>query len=132
LDLKGIYYLHRIINKSKIGDAAVLKEIINIFKNEKIQTVSSTKYTPELNLAKGNYSKYRPDKNDKIDINNAIKALNKSNQYSHIQGAISRNNLLILEKKEGTQKMFRKIKKIKNFKKGVLVKIPKKKTRSKS
>ena len=31
LDLKGIYYIPRIIKASKIGDAALLKEIINIF-----------------------------------------------------------------------------------------------------
>ena len=32
LDLKGVYYISKIIKKSKIGDAAILKEIINIFK----------------------------------------------------------------------------------------------------
>ena len=127
LDLKGVYYFTRILKKSKMGDAALLKEIITIFKNEKINTVSSTKYTPELNLARGNYSKYRPDKKDKIDIGNALRALNKTNQHSHIQGAISRDNNVILEKQEGTQKMFYGIKKIKNMNKGVLVKFPKKK-----
>ena len=127
LDLKGVYYISKIIKKSKLGDAALLKEIINIFKKERIQTVSSTTFTPELNLSKGNYSKLKPNLKDKIDIKNAIKALNKSNQYSHIQGAVSRSNIVILEKKEGTQKMLKKIKKIKNIVKGVLVKFPKKK-----
>ena len=127
LDLKGVYYFPRIIKKSKLGDAAILKEIINIFKNEKIKTISSSFYTPELNLSKGNYSQYRPNKEDKIDINNALKVLNKSNQYNHIQAAISRDNSVILEKQAGTQNMFKKIKKIKNVNKGVLVKFPKKK-----
>ena len=127
LDIKGVYYISRIIKKSKLGDAALLKEIINIFKNEKIKTVSSTEYTPELNLSRGNYSKYEPNKNNKIDIKNALKALDKSNQYSHIQGAICRNNHIILEKQEGTRKMLKKIKKIKIFNNGVLVKFPKKK-----
>ena len=126
LDLKGVYYIPRILKKSKLGDAAVLKEIIKIFKNEKIKTISSTTYTPELNLSKGNYTKLKPDKKDKVDIINALKALNKSNQYSHIQGAVSRDNLIFLEKNEGTQKMLRKIKNIKKIKKGVLVKFPKK------
>ena len=31
LDLKGVYYMPRIIKSSKIGDAAILKEIIEIF-----------------------------------------------------------------------------------------------------
>ncbi len=127
LDLKGIYYIPRIIRKSKLGDAALLKEIINILKKENIQTISSTAFTPELNLKKGNYSKYKPDKIDKRDISNALNALHKSNQYSHIQGAVSRENTIFLEKKEGTQKMLKKIKKISNIKKGVLVKFPKKK-----
>ena len=127
LDLKGVYYISKIIKKSKLGDAALLKEIINIFKKERIQTVSSTTFTPELNLSKGNYSKLKPNLKDKIDIKNALKALNKSNQYSHIQGAISRNNIAILEKREGTQKMLKKMKKIKKIVKGVLVKFPKKK-----
>ena len=50
LDFKGVYYISKIIKKSKLGDAALLKEIINVFKKERIQTVSSTTFTPELNL----------------------------------------------------------------------------------
>ena len=127
LDFKGVYYIPRIIKKAKLGDVALFKEIIDIFKKERIQTISSTIFTPELNLSKGNYSKLKPNLKDKIDIKNALKALNKSSQYSHIQGAVSRNNIVILEKREGTQKMLKKIKKIKNITNGVLVKFPKKK-----
>jgi len=127
LDLKGVYYIPRIIKKAKLGDASLLKEIISIFKKEKIQTISSATFTPELSLSKGNYTKNKPNFKDKADIRNALKALNKSNQYSHIQGAVSRNNSIILEKREGTQKMLKKIKKLKNITKGVLVKFPKKK-----
>ncbi len=127
LDLKGVYYISRIIKKAKLGDAAILKEIIKIFKKERIQTISSTTFTPELNLSKGNYSKYKPNQKDKIDIKKALKELNKSNQYSHTQGAVSRNNAVILEKRDGTQKMLKKIKKFKNISNGVLVKYPKKK-----
>jgi UDP-2,3-diacylglucosamine hydrolase len=127
LDFKGLYYIPRIIKKARLGDAALLKEIINIFKNEKIQTIRSNAYTPELTLSKGNYSKYKPDKIDQADIDNALKQLKRSNQYNHVQGAISRNKHVIFEKKDGTQKMIKKIKKIKNINNGVLVKFPKKK-----
>ena len=34
LDFKGIYYIPRIIKSSKLGDAAILKEIIKILKLE--------------------------------------------------------------------------------------------------
>ena len=127
LDLKGIYYISRIIKKSKKGDAAILKEIINILEKEKIKTVSSTTFTPELCLSKGNYSRHKPDKLDKIDINNALKFLNKTNPHSHVQAAVSRNSTIFTEKIEGTQKMLRKIKKIRNLQNGVLVKFPKSK-----
>ena len=127
LDFKGIYYITRIIKESKLGDAAVLKEIINIFKKEGIKTISSTFFTPELNFSRGNYTKYKPDINDKRDIKNAINFLNKSKPYSYIQAAVGRNNLVISEKQKGTQDMLRNIKKNKNKINGVLVKFPKKK-----
>ena len=127
LDLKGVYYISKIIKKSKIGDAAILKEIIHIFKREGIKTISSTFFTPELNLSKGNYTKYKPNSDDKRNIKNAIKALNKSKPYSFIQAAVGRNNSVILEKRKGTQDMLKHIKKNKNKSNGVLVKFPKKK-----
>jgi UDP-2,3-diacylglucosamine hydrolase len=125
LDFKGIYYIPRIIRSAKLGDAAILKEIIKIFKKEKISTVSSTIFTPELSLIRGNYSKTRPDTQDKKDINKSIKTLSKTGAYSYSQGAVSRNNKVIaIEGVGGTQKM---LKKIKNKGNGVLVKFPKKK-----
>ena len=56
LDLKGIYYIPRIINASKLGDAAILKEIIKILAQNKIRTENSLKFNPELSLKKGNFS----------------------------------------------------------------------------
>ena len=47
LDFKGFYYISRIIKSSKLGDAAILKEIIQILKQEKINTVSSLTFNPE-------------------------------------------------------------------------------------
>ena len=51
LDFKGIYYIPRIIKSSKLGDAAILKEIIKILKQERISTVSSLTFNPKLTLA---------------------------------------------------------------------------------
>ena len=127
LDLKGVYYISKIIKKSKIGDAAILKEIINIFKKEGIKTINSTFFTPELNIPKGIYTKYKPDNIDKRDIKNAIKFLKNSKPYSYIQAAVGRNNTVILEKQKGTQDMLKNIKKKRNKINGVLVKFPKKK-----
>ena len=65
LDLKGIYYMPRIIKNSKLGDAAILKEIINILSQQSIKTISSTLFNPELSLKRGNYSKIKPNQEDK-------------------------------------------------------------------
>lgn len=128
LDLKGIYYIPRIIRSSKLGDAALLKKIVEIFKKEKIKTINSTIFTPELTLKKGNYSKFKPDSIDQIDITKAINVLNKLSDYSFTQGVVVREKKVIaLESKEGTKKMLRKIKKNKLKKSGILVKFPKKK-----
>ena len=128
LDLKGIYYIPRIIKASKLGDAAILKEIIKILNEQKIKTVNSLIYTPELSLKKGNYSKTRPNNADKRDIQKAIKILLGLGKYNFSQGTIVKNNKVIaIEKKGGTEQMLKKCKsrKIKNS--GVLVKFPKKK-----
>ena len=128
LDLKGIYYMPRIIKASKLGDAAILKEIIKILKQQSIKTINSITFNPELSLKKGNYSRIRPNKVDKKDIKIAITKLNKLGKYNFSQGTVVRNKKIIaIEGKGGTEKMLKKCKskKIKNT--GVLVKFPKKK-----
>ncbi|MDA9090217.1 UDP-2,3-diacylglucosamine diphosphatase LpxI [Pelagibacteraceae bacterium] len=128
LDLIGVYYIAKIIRKAKIGDAALLKEVINIFKKKKIKTISSLSFTPQLSLKKGTYTKIKPNKFDKIDIKKAISCLNKQSAYNNVQAAVSRNNRIeAIESKSGTKKMLQKIKTIKRNKIGVLVKFPKKK-----
>jgi len=128
IDFKGIFYIKRIIKSSKIGDAALLKEIINIFKKEKIRTIDSLTYTPELTLSRGLYTKVKPNIFDKKDIKKAINILSKTNQSSFIQAVITRNGkLLKKEDKGGTDKLLKKCKKNKNLNSGVLIKFPKKK-----
>ena len=128
LDLKGVYYIPKIIKSAKLGDAAILKQIINILEKEKIKTISSNMFTPELSLSRGIYTKCKPSTKDKLDIDSAIKALSKSGNYSFSQGAVSIDNKIIaLEDKDGTKAMLKKIKKKNKKPKGVLVKFPKKK-----
>tara|TARA_B100002051_G_C16688145_1_gene613838 strand:+ start:715 stop:1509 length:795 start_codon:yes stop_codon:yes gene_type:complete len=128
LDLKGIYYIPRIIKSSKLGDAAILKEIINILSQEKIRTVSSLTFNSELTLKKGNYSKTKPNKEDKADIKKGITILNRLGKYTFSQGTVVRNKRVIaIEGKGGTQKMLKKCKSKKIKNQGILVKFPKKK-----
>jgi len=128
LDFKGIYYIPQIIKSAKLGDAAILKEIIKILKKERINTISSLTFNPELTLKKGNYSKIKPNSEDKIDIKKAIKILNRLGKYNSSQAAVVRNKKVVaIEGKGGTQKLLKKCKSIKFRNKGVLVKFPKKK-----
>ena len=128
LDFKGIYYIPRIIRSSKLGDAAILKEIIKILKQEKIRTISSLTFNPELTLKRGDYSKIKPNREDKIDIKKAITTLNRLGEYNFSQGVVVRNRKVVaIERRGGTQKMLKKSKSQKFRNKGVLVKFPKKK-----
>ena len=128
LDFKGLYYIPRIIKSSKLGDAAILKEIIKILKQERISTVSSLTFNPELTLKKGNYSRVKPNKEDKIDIKKAITTLSRLGKYNFSQGAVVRNRKVVaIEGRGGTQKMLKRCKNKKFRNKGVLVKFPKKK-----
>ncbi len=128
LDFKGIYYIPRIIKASKLGDAAILKEIIKILDQNKIKTENSLTFNPELSLKKGNYSKIKPNTQDQLDIKKAIKTLNNLRQYNFSQGVVVRNKKVIsIEGKGGTKRMLEKSKSKKFRNHGVLVKFPKKK-----
>jgi DUF1009 family protein len=128
LDFKGIYYIPRIIKASKLGDAAILKEIIKILVQNKIKTENSLTFNPELSLKKGNYSKTKPDNQDQLDIKKAIKTLNNLRQYDFSQGVVVRKKKVVsIEGKGGTKKMLEKSKSKKLRNCGVLVKFPKKK-----
>ena len=128
LDFKCIYYIPRIVRSSKLGDAAILREIIKILKQERINTISSLSYNPELILKKGTYSKVKPNKEDKLDIRKAISTLSKLGKYTFSQGTVVRNNKVVaIEGKGGTERMLKRIRIKTQRNKGVLVKFPKKK-----
>ena len=127
LDIKGIYYIPRIIKASKLGDAAILKELIKILNENKIRVIKSNFFNPELTLSKGNYTKLKPTKFNLENIKIGINSLKKINSYNHVQGLIIRNKKIIVwETKKGTKKMIQSIKKDKKYS-GILIKFPKKK-----
>ena len=79
-------------------------------------------------MKKGNYTRAKPNKEDKIDIKKAITTLNRLGKYNFSQGAVVRNRKVVaIESKSGTEKMLKKCKSKKFRNKGVLVKFPKKK-----
>ncbi len=125
LDFKGIYYMPSVIRASKIGDAAIIKSIINILANEGIKVISSVYFNPELSLKKGNYTKIKPNKNDNNSIKKAKNYFNKINSLDHIQALVVKDEKIIAkEGRQGTKKMLSKVKK---NSKGILIKLPKNK-----
>jgi len=127
LDLKGIYYLPRIVKASKLGDAAILKALMNILHENKIKVIESNFFNPELTLPRGNFTKIKPTKSDLTSIKKGIATLNKLNAHNHVQGLIIKENTIIKkETSKGTKKMLQSVNKTKN-KGGILIKFPKKK-----
>ncbi len=125
LDLKGIYYIPRVVNAAKLGDAAILKELIKILSENKINVIKLNTFNPELTLKKGCYTKTKPSKSDKNTISKGIKFLKKINAYNHTQALVIKDNKVVsFEKKKGTRQMLKSIKKVKD-KKAILIKIPK-------
>ena len=127
LDFKGLFYIPRIIKASKLGDAAILKELIKILAEHKIKVIKSNFYNPELTLQKGNYTKIIPNKKELIEIKKGISSLNRLNAHNHTQALVVRNNSIIAkENSRGTKKMLQSIIKAK-YNQGILIKFPKKK-----
>ena len=127
LDLKGIYYIPRIIKASKLGDAAILKELINILSENKIKVIKLNTYNPELTLSKGCYTKLKPSMTDKLTIKRGIQILNKSNSFNHVQALVINNRKIVsTEKRKGTRDMLKSIRN-NNLKNKLLLKMPKSK-----
>jgi len=125
LDIKGIYYMPRIIKASKKGDSAILKSIIKILNNEGVKVISSISFNPELALNLGKYTKIEPNKKDLVSIKKGIKYFNKLNDLDHVQALVVKDSKIVAkEGREGTRKMLSRLKKKTQ---SILIKFPKKK-----
>ncbi len=125
LDIKGLFYIPRVIKAAKLGDAAILKVIIKILSENNIKVIKLNTFNPELTLKKGIYTKHKPTKIDKEEILEGIKKLKEINSHNHIQAVIIRNKKVIsLEKRKGTKEMIKSITRLKG-KNGILIKLPK-------
>ena len=125
LDIRGLFYIPRIVKASKLGDAAILKVLIKILSENKIKVIKLNTFNPELTLKKGVYTKIKPNLLEKEDISKGIRTLKKINSYNHTQAVIVRNNKIISkESRKGTKEMIKSVPKSK-IKKGILIKMPK-------
>ena len=125
LDLKGLFYIPRIVKASKLGDAAILKVLIKILSENKIKVIKLNTFNPELTLKKGIYTRIKPTLLEKKEIYKGVNTLKKINSYDHTQAVIIRDNKVISrETRKGTKEMIKSIPKSK-IKKGILIKLPK-------
>ena len=125
LDLRGLFYIPRIVKASKLGDAAILKVLIKILSENKIKVIKLNTFNPELTLKKGIYTKIKPNLQEKNEIAKGIRILKKINSYNHTQAVIIRDNKVISrETRKGTKEMIKSVPKSK-IKKGTLIKMPK-------
>ena len=125
LDFKGIYYMPSVIKAAKLGDAAIIKSIIKILNDEKIQVISSISFNPELAVNKGNLTKAKPSYVDLKSIKKGTNYFIKSNSLDHKQALIVKDEKIIsTESNKGTKLMLNKLKKKTG---GILIKFPKKK-----
>ena len=126
-DIRGIFYLPRIIKASKLGDAAILKELMKILAENNIKVIKSNFFNQELTLSRGNITKLKPNRQDIVNIKKGIKTLHHLNAHNHVQGLVIKdNNIIIKENSKGTKNMLQSINKNK-AKGGILIKFPKKK-----
>ncbi len=127
LDLKGFYYIPRIIKASKLGDAAILKELIKILSENKIKVIKLNTFNPELTLSKGCYTKLKPSMTDNLIMKKGIEILNRSNSFNHVQALVINNQKIVsTEKRKGTKDMLKSIRN-NNLKNKLLIKMPKSK-----
>ena len=125
LDLRGLFYIPRIVKASKKGDAAILKVLIKILSENKIKVIKLNTFNPELTLKKGIYTKIKPTCTEREEIVTGIKILKKINSFNHTQAVIIRDNKVISkETRKGTKEMIKSISNSK-IKKGILIKLPK-------
>jgi len=111
LDIKGIYYLPRIIKAFKLGDAAILKELINILAENKIKVIKSNSFNSDLTLKKGVYTKIKPIRKALIQIKSGIKSFQKLNVYDHTQAIIvEQNGFIYKETSKGPKLDYKYIK----------------------
>ena len=123
LDLKGIYYMPSVIKAAKLGDAAIIKSIINILSKEGIKVINSIFFNPELALKAGNYTKFKPTNNDIQTIKKGVQYFDQLNNLDHVQALIVKDNKIIAtEGNQGTKNMLSKLKK---GTEGILIKLPK-------
>ena len=129
-DTKALFYLPRLFSAFKKGDGNILKEIIKIFKENKLNVVNSMKFTPELIFKDKSINKLKINNTDKSSISKGVKIIKSLSKFDIGQSVVINNGyVLAIEGPEGTDETIKRSlhlsKKYKLKNKSILVKFPK-------
>jgi DUF1009 family protein len=129
-DRKVLFYLPRLFSAFKKGDANILKEIIKIFEENKLNVVNSMKFTPELIFKDKSINKVKINNADKSSISKGVKIIKSLSKFDIGQSVVINNGyVLAIEGPEGTDETIKRSlhlsKKYKLKNKSILIKFPK-------
>jgi DUF1009 family protein len=129
-DTKALFYLPRLFSAFKKGDGNILKEIIKIFKENKLNVVNSMKFTPELIFKDKSINKLKINNTDKSSISKGVKIIKSLSKFDIGQSVVINNGyVLAIEGPEGTDETIKRSlhlsKKYKLRNKSILIKFPK-------
>ena len=129
-DRKALFYLPRLFSAFKKGDGNILKEIIKIFKENKLNVVNSMKYTPELIFKDKSINKVKINNTDKSSISKGVRIIKSLSKFDIGQSVVINNGyVLAIEGPEGTDETIKRSlhlsKKYKLKNKSILIKFPK-------
>jgi hypothetical protein len=129
-DRKALFYFPRLFSAFKKGDGNILKEIIKIFKEHKINVLNSMKFTPELIFKEKAINKVKINNTDKNSIYKGVSIIKSLSKYDIGQSVVINNGyVLAIEGPEGTDEAIKRSlylsKKYKLKNKSILVKFPK-------
>jgi DUF1009 family protein len=129
-DRIALLYFPRLFSAFKKGDGNILKEIIKIFKEHKINVLSSMKFTPELVFKDKSINKVKINNTDKNSVIKGVKIIKSLSKYDIGQSVVINNGyVLAIEGPEGTDETIKRSsilsKKYKLRSKSILIKFPK-------
>ncbi|MSP06624.1 MAG: LpxI family protein [Candidatus Fonsibacter sp.] len=129
-DRKALFYIRRLFLAFKKGDGNILKEVIKIFKENKINVINSMKFTPELIFKDKAINKIKINNSDKSSISKGVSVIKSLSKFDIGQSVVINNGyVLAIEGPEGTDEAIKRslyLSKKYNLKnKSILVKFPK-------
>ena len=129
-DRKALLYFPRLFSAFKKGDGNILKEIIKIFKENKIKVLNSMKFTPELVFKEKSINNVKINNLDKMSISKGISVVKSLSKFDIGQSVVINDGfVLAIEGPEGTDQTIKRSlylsKKYKLKNKSILVKFPK-------